>query len=91
MSKDEIIKLVAGETGLTQKDVAKVIESFFNVIGLQLNKKDIIQFIGFGSFKAKNRPSRHGVNPQTGDKIVIPAKRVVTFTPGNKLKNQVDS
>jgi len=48
-----------------------------------------VSILGFGSFEARERPARQGLNPKTGEKIAIPAKRVPAFTAGKQFKDQV--
>jgi len=89
MNKKELIHLVANETGLTKVDCEKVLVSILGNITKAVKTEDIT-LIGFGTFKTTNRKAREGRNPQTGVKINIPAKNVVGFKAGKKLKESVN-
>lgn len=89
MNKSEIVAEVAEKTGITQKDTSAVIEAFFQTVrdGLAEDKK--ITFVGFGTFEVRDRSSRKGRNPQTGEEITIPASKVPAFKAGKGLKDAV--
>ena len=56
-----------------------------------LEKNDNVKISGFGNFELKDKKSRPGRNPKTGEEIPITARRVVTFKPGQKLKSRVEA
>ena len=89
MNKAELVKAMADETQLTQKDVEKVLNSFVNVVSNTLARKDKIQLVGFGTFETRKRNARTGVNPQTKEQIKIPATTVTAFKAGKALKEKV--
>lgn len=90
MNKAELIKAMADETQLTQKDVESVLNSFVNVVSNALSKKDKVQLIGFGTFETRKRSARTGRNPQTGEEIKIKASTIPAFKPGKALKEKVN-
>ncbi len=75
MNKSELISEVAKKTNLTQKDIGKTIEAFMDVIKDTLKKGDKITLVGFGTFEVRKRKATTGINPQTKEKIKIPAKK----------------
>ena len=90
MNKAELVKTMADETKLIQKDVEKVLNSFVNVVSNTLAKKDKVQLIGFGTFETRKRSARTGRNPQTGAEMKIPASTVPAFKAGKALKEKVN-
>ena len=90
MNKAELVKTMADETQLTQKDVESVLNSFVNVVSNALSKKDKVQLIGFGTFETRKRSARTGRNPQTGEEIKIKASTIPAFKPGKALKEKVN-
>ncbi len=90
MNKTDLISEVAVRTGMTKKDVEKVVNAFFSTIEGTLKTGDKVQLIGFGTFEVRNRQARKGRNPQTGEEISIPAARVPAFKAGKALKDAVD-
>ena len=90
MNKTDLISEVADRTGMTKKDVEKVVNAFFSTIEDTLKSGDKVQLIGFGTFEVRDRQARKGRNPQTGEEISIPAARVPAFKAGKALKDAVD-
>lgn len=86
MNKSELISALAASSGLTQKDVGKVLEAFIETVGNTLKKGEEITLVGFGSFKVSNRAARMGRNPKTGATLEIKASKIPSFKPGKGLK-----
>jgi integration host factor subunit beta len=89
MTKRELVIRVANKLGMTQSDVAKVIEGTFDTISQTLADGERWELRDFGVFEVKTRASRIGRNPRTGDQVPVPERRVVTFRPGKKMKELV--
>jgi len=89
LNKTELIGQVAAKTGMTKKDVEKVVSAFFATVEGSLKEGDKVQLVGFGTFEVRERKSRKGRNPQTGEEINIPAARVPAFKAGKALKDSV--
>ena len=90
MNKAELVKAIADETDLSQKDTEKVLNSFVNQVSNALEQKDKIQLVGFGTFETRERAERTGRNPQTNEEIKIPASTVPAFKAGKALKEKVN-
>ena len=89
MNKTELVKVVATQAELTQKDAAKAMDALFETISNTLAKEEKVQLIGFGTFEVRERSARKGRNPQTGEEIDIAASKVPAFKPGKELKEAV--
>jgi len=90
MKKDELIAFVSERAGMTKKSAGDAINAVIEGVASALGNGDAISFPGFGGFKVVERTAREGRNPATGDKIQIPASRVVKFTPGEGLKKRLN-
>ena len=90
MNKAELVKAMADETGLSQKDTEKVLNSFVNQVSNALEQKDKVQLVGFGTFETRERAERTGRNPQTNEEIKIKASTVPAFKAGKALKEKVN-
>ena len=90
MNKSELVKAMADETGLTQKDAEKALNSFVNQVSNALANKDKVQLVGFGTFETRERAEKTGVNPQTKEQIKIPATTAPAFKAGKALKDLVN-
>ena len=89
MNKTELVKAVAEQAELTQKDAAKAVDALIKTISETLAQGEKIQLIGFGTFEVRDRSARKGRNPQTGEEIEIAASKVPAFKPGKELKEAV--
>lgn len=89
MTKRELVIRVANKLGMTQSDVAKVIEGAFDAISESLANGERWELRDFGVFEVKTRAARIGRNPRTGDQVPVPERRVVTFRPGKKMKEMI--
>ena len=89
MNKAELIEAMANDSGLTKADAKKALDSFIKATSGALAKGDRVALVGFGSFSVTLREARKGGNPQTGKEIMIAAKKVIKFKPGNELAEGV--
>ncbi len=89
MNKTDLVGQVAVKTGMTKKDVEKVVNAFFGTVEGTLKDGNKVQLVGFGTFEVRERRARKGRNPQTGQEINIPATKVPAFKAGKALKNSV--
>lgn len=85
MTKADLINAVA-DMGLTKRKAGEAVNCVLDSIKDALSKGERVQLIGFGSFEVKKRSARKGRNPQTGEAINIPAKKVPVFRAGEALK-----
>ena len=79
------------ELGLNKREAKEIVEMFYGEISLALENNDQVKISGFGNFELRDKKSRPGRNPKTGEEIPISARRVVTFKPGQKLKARVET
>ncbi len=88
MNKTELIDALAEKSGLAKTDAEKALSSFLQIVTEQLQAGNEVTITGFGSFMAKRREARMGVNPQNpSQKIQIPAVTVPKFKAGKTLKD----
>ncbi|CAL1329469.1 integration host factor subunit alpha [Candidatus Providencia siddallii] len=90
ITKHEISKNLFKKLGLSKSSVKNIIEIFFEEIKFSLEKGIIIKLSGFGNFILQNKKQRPGRNPKTGEYKTISARKIVSFRPGMKLKNQIE-
>ena len=89
MNKGDLVEKVAKECGLSKTASDQVLNSILNTITGAVTAGDKVTLIGFGTFSVSARPARDGRNPQTGETIQIPAKKIVKFKAGSKLTDAV--
>jgi integration host factor subunit alpha len=90
MTKIDIIQDVYEKLGFSKKDSSRIVESVFDIIKDSLAKGEKIKISGFGNFVVKEKKSRRGRNPQTGDEIAISARRVLTFKSSQVLRKALN-
>jgi DNA-binding protein HU-beta len=89
VTKGEFVDQVASESGLSKGDATKAVDTFIEVVTATLRRGGDVNFTGFGKFSVADRGARQGVNPQTGERIQIPATRVPRFSAGSSLKSAI--
>lgn len=89
VGKTEIISRLAKSSGKSNKETSEVVNATLDAIRDALKAGDEVRIVGFGSFAVKTAAARTGVNPQTREKIQVPAKRRVRFSPGKELSEAV--
>ena len=90
MNKAELIEKLAQETGLSGKQAEDFLRAFEHVVISTLQSGGEVSITGFGTFSARLRDARMGVNPQSpGEKIRIPAVTVPKFKAGKTLKDSL--
>ena len=89
MNKKDIIKKVAENTGMTQKDVTAIVDTFVDAV-MDSIKDGKVSISGFGTFEVVERAARMGRNPKTGMEIEIPASKSPRFKPAKAFKDFVN-
>ena len=85
MNKTELINAMAEKTGMTKVAAKAAMNACFGTIQEQLIKGQKVSLIGFGTFSVVERKARMAKNPQTGEKVKVPAKKVAKFKAGSNL------
>ncbi|GAC1442717.1 MAG: hypothetical protein NVS3B17_01640 [Vulcanimicrobiaceae bacterium] len=89
MTKNELVRELAEDFELPRKQVSEMVESILDKMTEVLKSGDKVQLTPFGQFKIRDRAARVARNPQTGEPVNVPAKRVLKFIPGKPLKEAV--
>ncbi|MBE0500975.1 MAG: integration host factor subunit alpha [Desulfuromonadales bacterium] len=90
MTKADLVENIYQKTGFSKKDSADIVETVFDLIKTTLEEGEKIKIAGFGNFVVKEKATRRGRNPQTGDEIKISSRRILTFKPSQVLKNSIN-
>ena len=91
LTKADLAEMLFDEFGLNKREAKEIVEMFYAEISSALENNDQVKISGFGNFDLRDKKSRPGRNPKTGEEIPISARRVVTFKPGQKLKARVET
>ncbi|NVJ61532.1 MAG: HU family DNA-binding protein [Gammaproteobacteria bacterium] len=90
MNKSELIDAIASGADISKAAAGRALDATLDAITETLRKGDQVALVGFGTFSVKQRAARTGLNPQTKEKIQIPAATVPAFKAGKALKDAVN-
>ena len=90
MTNNELVEFIAAKAGLTKADANRALEATLEGIQTGLKKEGKVALVGFGTFSAKKRAAREGINPLTKQPLKIAAKTVASFKAGSKLKDALN-
>lgn len=91
MTKADIVEALYEKVGFSKKEAADLVELVFDTLKNTLSDGTKIKISGFGNFVVREKRSRVGRNPQTGESIEISARRVLTFRPSQVLRTEVNT
>ncbi|WP_022952952.1 integration host factor subunit alpha [Leucothrix mucor] len=90
LTKAEMVEHLFDELGLNKREAKELVEMFFEEVRGALERGEGVKLSGFGNFTLRDKNQRPGRNPKSGEAIPVSARRVVTFRPGQKLKQRVE-
>jgi integration host factor subunit alpha len=90
MKKADLVDKIHANTGLTKDDAFECLETVLETIKKTLATAETVKISGFGNFVVKEKTSRKGRNPQTGEPLTISARRVLNFKPSTVLKSVIN-
>jgi integration host factor subunit alpha len=89
MTKTDIAKRVQERVGISEQDAEHLLERILNLLKSTLQSGKEIAITGFGKFRVRSKDARNVRIPRTGEEMLIPARRVVTFHASSLLKNYI--
>jgi DNA-binding protein HU-beta len=89
VNKTELIEQIAQRTGFSKAEAQRYTDTLEKVVGDALKGGEEVQITGFGKFYVQKREAREGVNPQTREKMKIPASKVPAFSAGQGFKEAI--
>jgi integration host factor subunit alpha len=91
LTKAEMSEALFNQLGLNKREARELVDLLFDEMRAALADGEQVKLSGFGNFDLRDKKTRPGRNPKTGEEIPISARRVVTFRPGQKLKARVEA
>lgn len=91
LTKIDIAENLVEKCGLDKRVAKQLVEQFFEEIRATLEKGEEVKLSGFGNFSVRDKKTRPGRNPKTGEDVAVSARRVVTFKAGQKLRDRVEN
>lgn len=90
LTKADMIDRLTIRLRITRQDARRIVDKFFEEISQNLADGKEVKISGFGNFELKDKKSRPGRNPKTGESIPVEARRVVTFKAGQKFRTRIE-
>lgn len=91
LTKAEMAERLFEQVGLNKREAKEFVDAYFDALREALERGAQVKLSGFGNFELRKKNQRPGRNPKTGEEIPISARTVVTFRPGQKLKERVEA
>jgi len=90
MIKADLINKLSKDMNITKQEAENGVNIFFEALKEAIKKGEEIELRGFGSFRIRKREPRSGRNPRTGERVRVPAKKVIYFKPSKILKQMIN-
>ncbi|MCO6432265.1 MAG: integration host factor subunit alpha [Deltaproteobacteria bacterium] len=90
LTKADLADSIYEALPIDKQKAAQIVEDYIEIIKEALEKYGKVMLSGFGSYEVKSKPPRRGRNPQTGDSIILRARRVVKFKPSQLLRKAIN-
>ncbi len=90
MTKADIVEKVYEKIGLTKRECQELVDKVFEIIKEALERGEKVKISSFGTFTVKHKKERKGRNPQTGETIILPARKVLSFKPSKILRDEIN-
>jgi integration host factor subunit beta len=91
VTRKDIIRTIANQLGLTQIQASQIVHKLLDAIVNTLVEEGRVELRNFGVFEVRRRKARKARNPRSGEQVMVPAKCAVTFKPGQRLEERVES
>jgi len=89
VTKADLANTLFEQLGLNKREAKEFVELFFETIRESLENGESVKLSGFGSFSVRDKRSRPGRNPKTGEDVPVTPRRVVTYKASQKVKDRI--
>lgn len=90
MTKTELMESMHARVGLSKSKSLRVAELILDTMKEAMERGETVKISGFGNFEIREKAPRRGRNPQTGEELILDARRVLTFKPSALLKGRLN-
>ena len=91
LTKGDIVQIITQKSGFTKNQSSRAVETLMKLMKDALASGEDVLISGFGKFCVNEKSERRGRNPATGDDMILPARRVVTFRCSGKLRDRCNA
>lgn len=89
MTRSEVVRAISIKSGLNQKQAREALDTLVDVLCLAAEENDDVTIAGLGKFTVRDREPAERVNPGTGEKIVVPHRKTITFRASKTFRNRI--
>ena len=89
VTKADLANTLFEQLGLNKRESKEFVELFFEKIRESLENGESVKLSGFGGFSVRDKKSRPGRNPKTGEEVPVTPRRVVTYKASQKVKDRI--
>ena len=89
VTKADLANTLFEHLGLNKREAKEFVELFFEKIRESLESGESVKLSGFGRFSVRDKKSRPGRNPKTGEEVPVTPRRVVTYKASQKVKDRI--
>ena len=90
LTKADLADLIYATLPVDKQKAAQIVEDYIEIIKESLERHGKVMLSGFGSYEVKSKPPRRGRNPQTGESIILRARKVIKFKPSQLLRKAIN-
>ena len=89
VTKADLANTLFEQLGLNKREAKEFVELFFEKIRESLENGESVKLSGFGGFSVRDKKSRPGRNPKTGEEVPVTPRRVVTYKASQKVNDRI--
>jgi len=90
LTKDHLVSSIGDRLGISKFESSRLVESVLETVKSSLTSGEDVLISGFGKFIVKEKASRRGRNPQTGEDLTLEPRRVVTFKCSSVMRDRIN-
>jgi len=90
MTKADLVEAVYNKIGIPKREASDLVDLTFDIVKDTLESGEEVNIQGFGKLKVRQKSSRVGRNPKSGEQLTISERKVVTFKPSQKLRESIN-
>jgi integration host factor subunit alpha len=91
MTKVDLVSAICLQANLPRSEASELLEELLGIVKDTLESEEEVKVTGFGKFEVKRKSERLGRNPQTGERLTIDPRKIVTFKPSGMLKDRMNA
>lgn len=91
VTRKELTLSVTEKLGVSQRNAAEIVDTVFATLKSTLVNGESIKLVQFGTLNVRDKTSRRGRNPKTGESMIISKRQMITFRPSRQLREKLNA